>query len=145
MVQQRAAFSDREFIRPHEVKMGAEAIASRHDALEEALAKKGLKFRDDSRLCTQYVLRGVGDVDRIATIMEEMEFFVKKTGYARAFRVVRRENFPYDLDRDWNSVLAKRRALRWLVRDGEEETLAAAPESLARDIEIARDIVARYP
>jgi hypothetical protein len=118
---------------------------SRRRALEEALEKHGLSFREDSRLCMQHVAFGAGDPEEIADIMNEMEFFVKKTGYARAFRVVRRENFPYDIDRDWNSVLAKRRALRWLVRDGDEETLAAAPESLAGDIEFARKIVEKYP
>jgi hypothetical protein len=119
--------------------------ATRRRALEESLAKRGLAFREDSRLTMQHVEYGLCDTEDVATVMEEMEFFVKHTGYARAFRVVRRENFPYDLDRDWNSVLAKRRALRWLVRDGDEETLAKAPPSLAYEIEIARKVVAQHP
>lgn len=119
--------------------------ATRRRALEEALAKRGLAFREDSRLTMQHVEYGLCDTEEVATVMEEMEFFVKQTGYARAFRVVRSENFPYDLDRDWNSVLAKRRALRWLVRDGDEETLAKAPASLAREIDTARKTVARHP
>lgn len=121
------------------------AAAERKRALEEALARKGLSLREDSRLCSQHIEYGLCDVDEVVETMEEMEFFVNLTGYSRAFRVVRRENFPYDLDRDWNSVLAKRRALRWLVRDGDEETLSRAPASLAREIEIARKVVAQYP
>ena len=113
----------------------------RHDDLEDALDDLGLSMRTDSRLCARYVVEGVGDARAVAAAMEEMEYFWKKTGYRRALRVIEYEHFPEAIDVDVLSLAAKRRALRWLARSGDEETLSAAPPSLAREIRFARRAV----
>lgn len=115
----------------------------RHDELEDALDDLGLSMRTDSRLCARYVVEGVGDARSVATVMEEMDFFWKKTAYRRALRVIEYEHWPEEIDDDALSAMAKRRALRWLVRNGDEDTLDVAPPSLEREIWVARRAVYR--
>ena len=101
-------------------------------------------MRTDSRLCARYVVEGVGDARTVAIAMEAMDFFWKKTGYGRALRVIEHERWPDEIDADVLSAMAKHRALRWLVKNGDEATLNAAPPSLDRAIWNARRMVARH-
>ena len=119
-------------------------VAARKELLEEKLNALGLQLRDDSRLCTRFVFFGVGDADEIAATMHEMEWFYVCTRYRQALAVIRRENVPYFIDRDALSAMAKRRALRWLVRAGDEAILSLAPTSLAPEIERARFVVGQH-
>lgn len=120
--------------------------SERADTLRAELAEIGLELRDDSHLCRMFVEDGVGSVQAIAEVMCEMEWFFRKTGYVRAKRVVRREHDGIvDLDSFEVSELAKNRALRWLVRAGDEETLMNAPTTLRSRIEWARKVVALHP
>lgn len=116
----------------------------RHDDLEDALDDLGLTMRTDSRMCARYVVEGVGNARTVAALMEEMNFFWKKTAYRRALRVIEHEHWPEEIDADVLSVAAKRRALRWLVRNGDEETLLCAPPSLDHEIWSARQMVIRH-
>lgn len=113
------------------------------DELEDLLAERGLELRGDSRLCARYVVEGIGDARAVAAAMAEMDWFWKHTGYRRALRVVARERWPgaEPPDRDDLSAVAKRRALRWLVRSGDEHALACAPRSLLGEIRRARRAV----
>lgn len=113
----------------------------RENELRGELSDLGLELRSDSRLCERYVETGEGDPKFIAAVMEEMEWFFRNTGYSRARRVVEREHEPFELDRDDASALAKKRALRWLVRAGAEDVLSTAPPSLDFEIEEARRVV----
>jgi hypothetical protein len=117
----------------------------REAVMRSELADLGLELRSDSRLCEFYVDHGFGNPKEIAATMEEMEWFFRNTGYARAKRIVRREHEPFVLDQFETSEMAKKRALRWLVRSGEESVLSTAPPSLHKMIEEARRVVFRHP
>jgi hypothetical protein len=113
--------------------------------MRSELADLGLDMRSDSRLCEFYVEHGIGNPREIAATMEEMEWFFRNTGYVRAKRIVRREHEPFELDPFSASELAKKRALRWLIRSGDEEVLLSAPPSLDKMIEEARRVVFSSP
>jgi hypothetical protein len=121
-----------------------ESRTERERVMRTELEELGLELRDDSRLCEMYVEYGFGNPRVIAAVMEEMEWFFRCTGYVRAKRVIRREHEPFDLDSFVLSELAKNRALRWLVRAGDEETLLSAPPSLDARIQEARRVVAAH-
>lgn len=115
----------------------------RFDELEDRLAYAGLELRTDSRMCTRFVMDDIGDAWEVTAAMIEMHWFWRKTGYRRALRVVEREAEPFELDRDEASLMAKKRALRWLIHDNDEATLSSAPQTLWPEINEAWKIVNR--
>jgi hypothetical protein len=50
-----------------------------------ALNERGCQLREDSRLCKAYIEDGEGDLEDIATKMQEMAFFHKHTRYSEMF------------------------------------------------------------
>ncbi|GAQ90326.1 hypothetical protein KFL_006280010, partial [Klebsormidium nitens] len=55
------------------------APASRTKELTQALGLRRLELRDDSRLCNDYIEFGVGDIDEIVDIMDEMRLYYAHT------------------------------------------------------------------
>ena len=55
----------------------------RENALRAALIAAGLELRGDSRLCSQYIQNGDGDIDHIVSIMTNMKFLYEHTAYER--------------------------------------------------------------
>lgn len=98
----------------------AERMAERERVLVHKLQEHGCELRDDSRLCSAYIERGVGDPQAIATIMEEMQFFHNHTRYADI--ISRNIEDALDLfgqfDRDEESACAKAEALELYVDAG---------------------------
>lgn len=118
-------------------------LNGRHELLQDRLREHGVTLREDSRLCAGYVFFGKGDPESIARTMAEMEFFHHHTDYKRAVNVIRREKAPYVKDRDTLSLMAKKRALRWLIRSGDDR-IAAAPLTLGPMIAEAYDSVHKH-
>ncbi len=87
-----------------------------------ALRERGCLLRSDSRLCSRYILNGVGNADEIADTMCEMAFFFKHTPYRMMCCIVRRDMISegrsrglrwVNVDRDRVSELAKHECLVW--------------------------------
>jgi hypothetical protein len=57
------------------------AQEERKDIIIKLLADKGCELRSDSRLCRAYIEDGEGHPERIAEIMEEMNFYINHTDY----------------------------------------------------------------
>lgn len=117
--------------RQHKARMTkAERSAERERILVAELRKHGCELREDSRLCSAYIQRGVGDPQEIATTMEEMQFFHNHTQYQQ---IISRniedalDNYGH-FDRDEESYCAKALALQLYVRAG--MSLHLIPESL---------------
>lgn len=53
---------------------------TRKKALEKSLAMHGLTLREDSRLCSRYILYG-GDLDKVVEVAKEMDFLFRNTHY----------------------------------------------------------------
>lgn len=51
--------------------------------LKRELRKLGARYREDSRLCQQFVSGHGLPIDEIATKLKEMDYFVKQTNYCR--------------------------------------------------------------
>jgi hypothetical protein len=60
-----------------------ERSGARFVTLTAALKARGLKLRNDSRLCEQYIMEGGGLAEAVVDTMEEMEFLFKHTTYSR--------------------------------------------------------------
>lgn len=58
----------------------------REALLVEKLAEKNLTLRYDSTLCNEFIDKGKGDVDKIAVIMKEMDWYHRCTNYSTYIR-----------------------------------------------------------
>ncbi|KAE9288413.1 hypothetical protein PF008_g26150 [Phytophthora fragariae] len=58
--------------------------SQRYVKLTEALKARGLKLRDDSRLCMGYITAGYGQIESVVDTMEEMNFLFAHTGLCAA-------------------------------------------------------------
>lgn len=98
---------------------------ARKTALSERLQEHGLAIRRDSRLCSNYVDHGKGNIDDVVTTMVEMDFFYRHTAYPRIYKSELNDWFKeqrefdgeyyHDLDDETRSELsniAKRSALK---------------------------------
>lgn len=65
---------------------GVEEAVSREHALEAALTARGVDLRMNSFLARRYVFEGVGDIDEIALVLEEMQWLYDCTRYVRIVR-----------------------------------------------------------
>ncbi|KAI9309577.1 hypothetical protein BJ944DRAFT_284481 [Cunninghamella echinulata] len=54
----------------------------REALLVQKLAEKDLTLRHDSTLCNEFIDKGKGDVDKIAVIMKEMDWYYRCTNYS---------------------------------------------------------------
>lgn len=55
--------------------------AGRYTVISAALEARGLKLREDSQLCRQYIMKGTGNADDIVDTMEEAGFLQNHTDY----------------------------------------------------------------
>jgi hypothetical protein len=103
----------------------------RRERLKAALAKRGCTLRNDSRLCKAFVERGEGDIEDVATVMEEMKFFHEHTDYREIYEEEREDELEYRgrFDPDEVSWAAQGIALReWARRFSSIEQACQRPE-----------------
>lgn len=123
---------NREYKRNLEVKK----INSRKTELVQALNSHNCSLRSDSRLCDNYITKGIGNVLRIAEIMSEMKFFHNHTHYRNILSNNIEETLEYEgrFDIDEESHIAKQQALKlWIKVNGGWELvsqLEILPDSL---------------
>lgn len=90
----------------HSTRRHMLAPAARAKELADALSLRNLELRADSRLCNAYIESGVGDIDEIVDVMDEMRFYHAHT------------NYPYEVQFT-SSQEAKNRALNnWVAGGG---------------------------
>lgn len=65
----------------HPQWVNPEVEQQRRALLTAALDMSGLEFRDDSKLCNNYVRFGAGTVDDIVDKLGEMKWFIEQTAY----------------------------------------------------------------
>lgn len=103
----------------------------RRERLQAALVKRGCTLRNDSRLCKAFIDRGEGDLEDIATVMEEMNFFHTHTAYRDMYEEERQDELEYRgrYDPDEVSWTAQGMALRdWARRFSSIEAACERPE-----------------
>lgn len=61
----------------------------RRDELLAALSEHGVRLRQDSRLCNEYIRKGLGNAVQIADIMVGMKWLFDNTDYAARVKKVR--------------------------------------------------------
>ncbi|KAI8149972.1 hypothetical protein BJV82DRAFT_677395 [Fennellomyces sp. T-0311] len=54
---------------------------ARRELLENRLNQVGLRLRDNSRICHDYIRNGVGNIDWVVTTMVEIDWFLRETVY----------------------------------------------------------------
>ena len=108
----------------------------RYDELVNKLGQHGLPLREDSRLCEEYIERGVGNIDHIVETMIEMNFYFQHTDYRQIYREVwrREKSFSGWADADDVSEMAKYDALRQFA-SGLSECPDYVPASLRSDVQ----------
>jgi hypothetical protein len=90
----------------HYIRRHMLAPTARAKELADALSLRKLELRADSRLCNAYIESGVGDIDEIVDVMDEMRFYHAHT------------NYPYEVQFT-SSQEAKNRALNnWVAGGG---------------------------
>lgn len=77
-----------------QAQLEAQALArqqqdDRRSVIVAELANKGLALRSDSKLCERYIMYGIGEPDKIAIVMDEMDWLFDNTGYASILSEVR--------------------------------------------------------
>ena len=84
--------------------------------LIKALKSRGLKLRDDSRLCKYYIEDGDGTLQEIVEIMHEMDWFFSKTNYRHVMSSSSWDDYVDDYDYLDSSETSKRIVINRLVK-----------------------------
>jgi hypothetical protein len=103
---------------------------NRRQILTDLLATRSLEIRDDSKMCSFYILNGHGingeTVEEIVDIMEEMAWLYQNTTYFDTIEARKREYIMDGLWYDLSELIkqAKRRAIRtWVQKHGATDDL----------------------
>jgi len=77
----------------------------RKQELTNALTSSGCELRRDSRLCSDYIENGYGNLQDIVTVMVEMKFYFQKTTYSIVIQTLMNSynyhyNYHYNSDSD---------------------------------------------
>lgn len=120
----------------------------RRKILNEALIKRGLKLRSDSKVCTAYIEGGIEEVmeidyglksvDDIVNLMEEMSFYFNKTNYKKIFGSLKNKNMNKEYymrsSIDELNCDAKITALNTFIKENKDNYMNIVPKSLIAKI-----------
>jgi hypothetical protein len=95
-------------------------IFDRYEELKAALESRGLKIRQDSQLCREYIEDDEGDVYDIVDVMIEMNFFVNLTDYQDIVKGIRDRRGHHERNRVQESEWAKQVAILRVMREGRD-------------------------
>ncbi len=85
----------------HDVDYVVRRIANRDirkTLLIERLESNGLKLRNDSELCRNYIMKGEDDIEYVVNTMIEMDFFFRCTNYKEEFKNAKEDSGYYDYE-----------------------------------------------
>lgn len=95
---------------------------NRIKVLTDALEKRGLSLRSDSRLCSQYILNGGSlSLEKVVDTMEEMNFYYNHTRYKEIYGNIIQKMLEYKgrFDKDEVSEDAKSEALDLFLKNND--------------------------
>jgi hypothetical protein len=119
------------------LKQTAALKNQRASELKQALSEAGLSFRNDSRMCREFIQHGRHGIPLVVQTMNEMNFFFSQTEYGNICRQVKDDEIErkrdkygygyYDIDGDVVSKKAKKIALQLYLKNGNKDLV---PQSL---------------